>query len=359
MLKRFFILCSGADQDLLALSTPSSQVNQASIGAAVFFTAIMAFLASSYALYTVFDHLLLALGCGVLWALLIFNLDRFIVSTMRKSAGQRQLWLQALPRLAMALLIAIVISKPLELRLFEKEIDQALLTKKHQLTLQNQDQVAAQFESEIKRLTQANDELHEALQKKEVEVNELYQAFISEAEGTGGSMKLGKGPVYAEKRAKHDAAQQELIALRTESRKKMTANSHQLEELYKAKDKAVEETQPIVDGFDGLLARLEALQTLAWWPRTFIFLLFVFVESAPVLVKLLSPESPYDVQLENMNHAQISQLKRQLQERKAAQQMEDTLRTQAKIRLSEEEDLIQEQERQLRELLKQRSQGFA
>jgi FtsH-binding integral membrane protein len=54
------------------------------IGATVFFTAVMAFIASSYALFTVFDNPYIAMGFGLVWGLLIFNLDRFIVSTIRK-----------------------------------------------------------------------------------------------------------------------------------------------------------------------------------------------------------------------------------------------------------------------------------
>ena len=37
---------------------------------------------------------------------------------------------------------------------------------------------------------------------KRAEVNALYDTYITEAEGTQGTMKLGKGPVYKEKRDK-------------------------------------------------------------------------------------------------------------------------------------------------------------
>ncbi len=79
MLKRFFIICSGADTDILK-ETPLGEHNKyVGIGATIFFTAVMAFIASSYALYTVFDSVIIALGFGLVWGLLIFNLDRFIV----------------------------------------------------------------------------------------------------------------------------------------------------------------------------------------------------------------------------------------------------------------------------------------
>ena len=79
MLKSFFILCSGSDKDILQSCSNGEQNKYAGIGATVFFTAVMAFLASSYALYTVFDNYYIAVFFGLIWGLLIFNLDRFIV----------------------------------------------------------------------------------------------------------------------------------------------------------------------------------------------------------------------------------------------------------------------------------------
>ncbi len=50
MLKQFFILCSGADTDILNDCSIGEQNKYAGIGATVFFTAVMATIAASYAL---------------------------------------------------------------------------------------------------------------------------------------------------------------------------------------------------------------------------------------------------------------------------------------------------------------------
>ena len=81
--------------------------------------------------------------------LLIFNLDRFIVSTIKKRNNFLDELLKATPRLILAVIIAVVISKPLELKIFEKEINQVLLTEKNQMTLDNQDQIALQCHSPL------------------------------------------------------------------------------------------------------------------------------------------------------------------------------------------------------------------
>jgi uncharacterized PurR-regulated membrane protein YhhQ (DUF165 family) len=59
-----------------------------------------------------------------------FNLDRFIVSTIRKRETKASEFLQATPRIILAIIIAIVISKPLEIKNFEKEINTVLLKRR-------------------------------------------------------------------------------------------------------------------------------------------------------------------------------------------------------------------------------------
>src|SRR5690606_29352719 len=120
------------------------QNKYAGIGATVFFTAVMAFIAASYALYTVFDNIPVAIGFGLVWGLLIVNLDRFIVATDKKRYSFFDAIMQASPRLTLAVIIAIVISKPSELKIFEKETNQVLLEQQNDLTLTNKDQISRQ-----------------------------------------------------------------------------------------------------------------------------------------------------------------------------------------------------------------------
>ena len=47
MLKQFFIICSGSDTDILEHCSKGEQNKYAGIGATVFFTALMAFIAAS------------------------------------------------------------------------------------------------------------------------------------------------------------------------------------------------------------------------------------------------------------------------------------------------------------------------
>jgi hypothetical protein len=303
MLKQFFILCSGADKDILENCSEGEQTKFVGIGATVFFTAVMAFIASAYALFMVFDNIYPAIGFGIVWSLLIFNLDRFIVSTIRKRENKTSEFLQATPRILLAVIIAIVISKPLEIKIFEKEINTVLLKEKNAMAIANKKEVATYFKTDIDKNKNEINGLKQEIATKEKEVNTLYETYITEAEGTAGTKKLGKGPVFKEKIAKHDLAKKELVSLQKNNLAKIAVLDKTATTLQADLDKKINATQPIIDGFDGLMARINALDKLPWAPSLFIMLLFLAIETSPIIAKLLSPKGEYDFKLEDLETA--------------------------------------------------------
>ena len=303
MLKSFFILCSGADKNLLEGCSEGEQTKYVGIGATVFFTAVMAFIASAYALFTVFDSVYPAIAFGIIWSLLISNLDRFIVSTIRKRERIGSEFLQATPRIVLAIIIAIVISKPLEIKIFEKEINTVLLKEKNAMALNNKKEVANYFQSDLDKNKAEIATLKTEIIQKEAEVNTLYETYIAEAEGTAGTKKLGKGPVFKEKIAKHNLASAELDTIRKNNLAKIAEKENLNKTLQADLDKKVTETQPIIDGFDGLMARINALGKLPSLPSFFIMLLFLAIETSPIIAKLLSPKGEYDYKLEDLETA--------------------------------------------------------
>ncbi|MFC8680421.1 DUF4407 domain-containing protein [Microbacterium ureisolvens] len=63
-----------------------------------------------------------ALPLAIVWALIIFNLDRFLTSTMRSSQSIGRLIALAIPRVIMAAVIGIVVAEPLVLQIFHNDI---------------------------------------------------------------------------------------------------------------------------------------------------------------------------------------------------------------------------------------------
>ena len=125
IVNEFFWICSGANRDILR-QCPTEYSKYLGIGGTIFFTAMMAMFSGGYAFFTIFDNPWLAIGFGVFWGLLIFNLDRFIVNTMytdgKHTISLKEITL-GLPRIIIAISLGIVIATPLELKIFEDEIN--------------------------------------------------------------------------------------------------------------------------------------------------------------------------------------------------------------------------------------------
>ncbi|WP_271406991.1 DUF4407 domain-containing protein [Tenacibaculum soleae] len=358
MLKQFFLICSGVDLQLIKGCANGEQNKYAGIGATVFFTALMATIACSYALFTIFDNLYSAIFFGFVWGLLIFNLDRFIVSTIKKRDSKRQEITQVIPRLLLAFIIAVVISKPLELKIFEKEINQVLLTEKNKMTLDNKTQIAQQFTPQINNLNSEINVLKNEILTKETETNALYETYIAEAEGTKGTKRLGKGPVYKEKRAKHDASLTELQLLKENNNQQIKAKELAIVNLQEKQLLTEEKTQPIISNFDGLMARIEALNTLPWLPSLFIFLLFLAIETAPIFSKLISPKGEFDFKLENEESKVKIWIQQQVQQREAILKTDIDINNKVYSDLKTEEELYLYKQKIARNLLKQQADTF-
>lgn len=124
-LNEFLWICAGVNRTVLR-QCPTDYAKYAGIGGTILFTALMACLSGSYALYSVFYNAYVAIGFGIFWGSLIFNLDRFIVNTMYSDGKSTISWKELMsgaPRIIMAIFLGIVISTPLELKIFEDAID--------------------------------------------------------------------------------------------------------------------------------------------------------------------------------------------------------------------------------------------
>ena len=358
MLKRFFLACSGVDTTIINDRSNGEQNKYVGIGATVFFTAIMATIAASYALFTVFDNYFIAGIFGIIWGLLIFNLDRFIVSTIKKRDNKWKEFAQATPRIILAIIIAVVISKPLELKLFEKEINQVLLTEKNQMTLDNKVQIAKQYTPEIKQTNEEIASLKNEIITKENETDALYETYISEAEGRKGTLLIGKGPVYTEKRQKHDAALVELKDLKIANRNKIQLKEAHLASLVTSQKNQESKTQPIITNFDGLMARINALGKLPFIPSFFIFLLFLAIETSPILAKLIAPKGEYDYKLEDEESAIKNWVAQKVDQRNELLNTDIIINKKVYEDISEEEEIYNYKRKKARELMQLQADSF-
>lgn len=131
-LQHFLWNVAGAERSILE-KCPTDHKKFAAIGATILMTAIIAFFAGTSAAWYFTQSGTETSGnfpgsCafGLLWATLIFTIDRSLVITLKKNpALEKQKW--AVPffsRAALAVLIAFMVSIPLELLVFESFINE-------------------------------------------------------------------------------------------------------------------------------------------------------------------------------------------------------------------------------------------
>lgn len=311
-IKQFFWICSGADINTLK-RTPTETNKYVGIGGTIFFTAVLAFFSSAYAIYTVFDSWLAAIGFGAVWALMILNLDRYIVSSMKNKGDFWHDFLVATPRVIIAVFLAIVISKPLELKIFEKEINAELITMEQEIFKEQEDKLKNRFTDDINLHQSAILQLKEEANIKALQRDFLTSEAIKEADGTGGSGLKNLGPIYKAKKKEADKAEREYAAILATNDMQIASHQKTINELVETENSEIAALPR--EAYNGFAARIDALGKLTSKSSTmalanlFIILLFISIETAPIMVKLISHRGPYDLKIDTHEHAFVMQHK--------------------------------------------------
>ncbi len=303
--KHFLLFCAGVDRSLLA-KAPTDEHKYIGIGATVLFTGLLAFFSGGYAMYTVFDNAFLAIVFGLIWGLMIFNLDRYIVLSMKSNGAWFKDFMVAFPRLILAVFLALVISKPLELKIFEKEINAELVQMEQEVYKKQEDQVRVRYAVQVADYQSNIQQLKTEIAQKTANRDSLERMAIQEADGTGGSRKRNLGPIYKTKKAAAENAQKELDGLMASYLPIIKEQETSIQNINSDINKEI--TNLKRSAYGGLAARMDALDRLAsqseaiFWANLFIILLFVSIETAPIFVKLIASRSPYDFVLHEVEH---------------------------------------------------------
>jgi hypothetical protein len=332
--------CAGADASLLGRCPMSDWVKFQSIGGIVLATAMLAFVSSSYALYTVFspkDSTALdarfdpptALGAalgGLLWALVIFNIDRFIVSSAGKGDGTERITLselvQSLPRLLMAIIIGVCISAPLEIRILKPEIDAQLELEQNaylgKLNANAENLVRARKEELVARLDKAQrflDEQSNYFEKRRLEINNQRRQLELEAEGKTAKGVAGRGPAWQDKKDTLDKLEAELARDRAAFAQKEALVQADLKAWKGAADALASELEAAKASnlkqsrhLDGLLKRIHISHQIGGFVPWAILLLLLAIETGPIFFKMMLVRGAYDYMLDNQKRVSAARL---------------------------------------------------
>ena len=304
--QKFLMVCSGGSIHILK-KTPSEWNKFSGIGGIVLFTAVFATLSAGYAMFTVFDDLWISIGFAILWGLMIFNLDRYIVSSIKKTGTWWNQILMAIPRLILATFLGIIISKPLELKIFEKEVNKQLNT----IIQRNKTKLQAEMTGRILQQSGPFDTEKKQIQAKTIAYQKSYDSAAVELEkeilGKQSSLtsgKVGYGTNAKRKAELKEQRRQDLENYQKQIAPRLEYLDKEVSKVYTNIEKERDKTEIFEDQFNGFAARLQALDELGknsaiiGVAAAFIMGLFITLEISPVLIKLISSVGPYDYLLE-------------------------------------------------------------
>src|SRR5690606_23298037 len=170
-------------------------------------------------------------------------------------------WKLAFPRLVLAVLLAFVISKPLELKIFEKEINRKLDEGKITAMIESKAKLNEGF-PELVQLENNLQELRVEMEEKEAFRNEKQKEYDDERFGnkTSGTTGLRGLGINAQKKEEQlDEAQKDYMDTRQRNLEKIAALEVKQERFMELRQYEFEMQQPVIDQYDGMSTRIDAL----------------------------------------------------------------------------------------------------
>ncbi|MDA7778067.1 DUF4407 domain-containing protein [Flavobacteriaceae bacterium] len=287
-INRFLISCSGASFELLKDCPRFEITKYSSIGMTIVFTAILAVFSSFFALSIIFDHLILNITLAILWGAIIFNLDRYIISSMRSSENKWNDLVKAIPRFIIAIIIAFIISKPMEIQIFKSEIDSFLKVENTSLISDIDTKYLNLLDDKTSKKNIAENQYKELLLIRE----QYYQDYKCECDGTCGTNKRGRGIECFSKKEKYETFQSEIEAEKV--KRDAILEKLAFEEASIRLQMQDEKSLIKASLSYGLMDQIRALSSLDSNSSLFIVMMFIMIEIAPILTKIMSSKGPYE-----------------------------------------------------------------
>ena len=321
--------CAGADEHFLSKSPMQDRVKYAGIGGIVLCTGLLAAFSGGFAFYTIFGpknnaiHDTFSWGAligsgifGIVWGLIILNLDRFIVSSTGKGDGTDKVTLkefgQAIPRIIIALILGLAISAPLEIKILESEIDSELSAYQKEYAEKLNQQTDILFKQKVAKLEKDKAEYEKKLQSYEKELkvydDEIDQLVTRQQLEMQDKRAYGFGPVAKKMQADIETKRiekEKFIKLKSAEvgswRKQLDFADGQINRNSDDLRQAYKENETRSHGYDGLLKRIQISHEIGGWIPWLILGVFLCIEMGPIFFKMMLNKGPYEYMVENYN----------------------------------------------------------
>ena len=342
---RFLWKCAGGDEQIMKYASYYDHMKMMGIGGVVFATAVLAALAMGFAMQTIFGSWIVTIPVALIWGLIIFNLDRFIVSVNKGDGEEKMSWPEikaALPRLIMAALIGLTISAPLETQIFDKEIDREWENAKMDMSIKRRYEVEQEFLNTGEYRSTADKIKKDSIvlsvsdaRKKEFDLKiellntsglngevctegatcptERHQTLYKLAANAEAEFNADKQRLDSLKRVLASFEDKRVLMLNSaaDSIKKLPAgflDKIMMIERLSSQGKIVEVYDPATGKIKMEKGKpvVKEIYGNAWWPINLVRFLFIMLEIAPVLLKMFMVKSAYEYMQDNVNQILIA-----------------------------------------------------
>lgn len=327
---RFLWWSAGADEQILEQCPMYDRVKYAGIGGIVFATGFLASISGGYAFYVILSQKNGAIGddsldvfasilstiFGLIWGAIVFNMDRFIISSTGKSESEDiegKEMVQALPRLFIALVLGICIAAPLETRIMKTEItaklqieQEAYLNELNEASNKNFTQKRIDKEKERTEIQAKIDSYETYFEKRRLEIKEQRNRLELEADGKIAGHAAGRGPGWKDKKENldkmeaEDAEKRISIQPEIDELKARKANlTKDLIKIEKEKDLELKKNDKEMKNYDGLIRRIRIGHEISPIISVMITLMLLSIELGPIFFKMMLSKGVYEYLSEN------------------------------------------------------------
>lgn len=309
---------AGGDRYILERATFADQMKYMCLGGVVTATGIMAALAGGFAFYTIFEPkgsaidqgfslatCILSCIFGFFWGLMIFNIDRFIVTSTGKGDGTEAItWEEfkgAIPRILMGAIIAMTISKPVEIRMFKTEIDARLYEEQLKVQKDFENRTDSNFDERLRNVEGDLDRIRGERLQLMGRVKDAETDYMNQLNGRAKNELPGDGPLAKALKIQLDNVKQEMDEFDQTHTTELNAIEAKRQDILKEKEIALSKNVNVAHGLDGLLERIKLADEIAGWGISlFVTLLFLAIELTPIFFKLMLVKTPYDYLEDNI-----------------------------------------------------------
>ncbi|MEO6328105.1 MAG: DUF4407 domain-containing protein, partial [Ginsengibacter sp.] len=198
----------------------------------------------------------------------------------------------------LALTIGIFMAQPALLFMFDKEIKMQTSLDNEKRKMHKRDELDALYKTRKDELTNQKIQLQSALDKKYEDVLKARENYIAEADGSGGTGKIGIKDIALAKKNEYEKLDAEYNSLSEVYQQKINYVDTEL----KGIQEDIKKEQGVFTGYfnDGFLTRIEALNNLiksngALQFRYYLLVvILLLIELMPVIAKTLLPSGVYD-----------------------------------------------------------------